>query len=92
MCSPCPEWRPVPSCAATPLNLALLAEQGFDLSPAGAASPDDVVLALRAVDDEALGRALAAVEELLAPPRRRGPRRRRAPRVLPRRGPRADPS
>jgi FdrA protein len=47
---------------ATPLNLELLADQGF----AVAAGPNDLVIAIRARDDEAAERALAAVERELS--------------------------
>jgi FdrA protein len=47
----------------TELNLDLLRGMGFDPP---AASPNDMVVALRAADDDALQRALAAMEQALA--------------------------
>ena len=49
----------------TPLNLALLARQGFVLE-AGAAGPNDLVIALRTDAEEAAVRATAAVDARLA--------------------------
>jgi FdrA protein len=49
----------------TPLNVELVAGQGFDLSAEGELGPSDLVIAVRAVDEAALGAALAAVEERL---------------------------
>ena len=43
---------------ATPLNVEVLGGMGFDVPPA---SPNDMVVALRADDDAALERGLAAV-------------------------------
>lgn len=63
---------------ATPLNLDLLADLGFDVAPAAHSSPNHVVLAIRADTTTALDTALAAVEERLraAPePPRDGPQR-----------------
>jgi FdrA protein len=51
--------------AATPLNSALLAEQGFELADA---HPEDVVVAVRADDRAAVHAALAAVERRLSAP------------------------
>jgi FdrA protein len=48
---------------ATPLNLELLRDQGFDVDDAG---PNDLVIAVRARDDEAIDAAVAAVERELA--------------------------
>src|SRR3954465_9520291 len=48
---------------ATPLNLELAA--GMGLAPAEPASPDQLLVALRAVDDDALAAATAAVEAAL---------------------------
>src|SRR5688572_24567380 len=48
---------------ATPLNVDVLAGMGFDVP---AASPNDMVVALRVHDDDALDRGLAAVERSLA--------------------------
>ena len=51
---------------ATPLNLELLRGQGFTIEDAG---PNDLVIAVRARDDEAIEAAVAAVErELSAKP------------------------
>ncbi|WP_235928237.1 FdrA family protein [Goekera deserti] len=49
---------------ATPLNLELAASMG--LAPDGDASPEQLLIAVRARDDEALAAALAAVEAALA--------------------------
>src|SRR5262245_12818592 len=48
---------------ATPLNVEVLAGMGFDVP---AASPNDMVVALRVADDAALARGLAAVDSALA--------------------------
>jgi FdrA protein len=48
---------------ATPLNLELLRDQGFAVVDAG---PNDLVIAVRARDDEAIEAAVAAVERELA--------------------------
>ena len=48
---------------ATPLNVDVLAGMGFDVP---AASPNDMVVALRVHDDDALERGLAAVARSLA--------------------------
>jgi FdrA protein len=48
---------------ATPLNVEVLAGMGFDVP---AASPNDMVVALRVHDDSALDRGLAAVDRSLA--------------------------
>ena len=48
---------------ATPLNLELLRGQGFTIEDAG---PNDLVIAVRARDDEAIEAAVAAVEHELA--------------------------
>jgi FdrA protein len=50
---------------ATELNLELLKAQGFDV-PASA-GPNDLVVAVRAVDDASLSSALASLASLLAP-------------------------
>ena len=47
----------------TPLNLELLRDQGFTVDDAG---PNDLVIAVRARDDEAIEAAVAAVERELA--------------------------
>ncbi|MGR6966849.1 FdrA family protein [Geodermatophilus sp. URMC 61] len=49
---------------ATPLNLELAA--GMGLAPAESASPDQLLVAVAAVDDDALGAAVAAVDTALA--------------------------
>jgi FdrA protein len=57
--------------AATPLNLDLLSAQGFDLAAAAGARPDDLVVAIRGEDADAVAAALAAIERRLtaaAPP------------------------
>lgn len=50
--------------AATPLNLALLAEQGFELPED--LGPNDLVVAIRAVDDDAADAAERSVEDRLS--------------------------
>jgi FdrA protein len=49
---------------ATPLNLELAA--GMDLAPAESASPDQLLVAIAAVDDDGLAAAVAAVDTALA--------------------------
>lgn len=51
---------------ATPLNLDLLPGLGFDAAAVGGASPNDLLVAVRARDDAALAAALARLAELLA--------------------------
>jgi FdrA protein len=51
--------------AATPVNLELLARQGFSVD-GGGLGPGDLVLCVRAADPEAADRAMAQVEALLA--------------------------
>jgi FdrA protein len=51
--------------AATPVNLELLARQGFSVEEAGL-GPSDLVVCVRAADEEAAGQAMAQVEALLA--------------------------
>ena len=51
--------------AATPVNLELLARQGFAVDAAGL-GPSDLVLCVRAADDQAAAKALEQVEALLA--------------------------
>jgi FdrA protein len=51
--------------AATPVNLELLARQGFSLDVAGL-GPSDLVICVRAADEEAADQAMAQVEALLA--------------------------
>ena len=58
---------------ATPANRALLAEAGLLAGEALAARPDDLVIAVAAVEDATAEAALARAERLLA--RRRPPRR-----------------
>jgi FdrA protein len=48
---------------ATPLNLELLANQGFTIEGAG---PNDLVIAIRAADDAAIEAAVTAVDDELA--------------------------
>ncbi len=48
---------------ATPLNVEVLSGMGFDVP---SASPNDMVVALRADDDQALQRGLSAVDQALA--------------------------
>ncbi len=49
----------------TPLNLDLLPDMGFDLDDLDA-GPNDLVVAVRARDDESLAAALDAVDSALA--------------------------
>jgi FdrA protein len=51
--------------AATPVNLELLARQGFAVDPAGL-GPSDLVLCVRAADDAAADQAMEQVDTLLA--------------------------
>ena len=51
--------------AATPVNLELLARQGFSVQDAGL-GPSDLVICVRAADEEAADQAMAQVEALLA--------------------------
>jgi FdrA protein len=51
--------------AATPVNLELLARQGFDVDGAGL-GPSDLVVCVRTADEAAADRALEQVEALLA--------------------------
>jgi FdrA protein len=51
--------------AATPVNLELLARQGFAVDAAGL-GPSDLVLCVRAADDQAAAEAMEQVEALLA--------------------------
>jgi FdrA protein len=65
---------------ATPLNLELLADQGYEISGAG---PNDLVIALRARDDDAADAVVALVErELAAKPVSDGGAERAAARSL----------
>src|SRR5215213_6005360 len=51
--------------AATPVNLELLARQGFAVDPAGL-GPSDLVVCVRAADEEAADQAMEQVDTLLA--------------------------
>ena len=51
--------------AATPVNLELLARQGFDVDGAGL-GPSDLVICVRGADEAAAERALEEIEGLLA--------------------------
>jgi FdrA protein len=51
--------------AATPVNLELLARQGFAVEPAGL-GPSDLVVCVRAADDETADQAMEQVDTLLA--------------------------
>ncbi len=55
---------------ATPLNLELA--QNMGLAPDGAASPDQLLIAIRAADDDVLTAAVAAVDAALAARERSG--------------------
>ncbi len=57
---------------ATPANVDTLVEEGFDRSDLEGASADDLFVAVRASDDEAADRALAAGKEALFSPRSAG--------------------
>jgi FdrA protein len=61
---------------ATPLNLELLAGQGFAIEDG--AGPNDLVIAIRAAGDEAIDAAVAAVDEELAKKGTPGPAAERA--------------
>ncbi len=73
----------VAAVTGTPLNLSLLAQQGYDLDGRDP-GPNDLVIALRALDERAAEAAIAAVHERLT--RRRvpagSPTTRAAPRSL----------
>jgi FdrA protein len=51
---------------ATELNLGLLADMGFDMGAAADAGPNDLILALRAEDEDAIAAAHRALEDALA--------------------------
>ncbi|MFL6101765.1 MAG: hypothetical protein ACJ74K_00260, partial [Actinomycetes bacterium] len=51
--------------AATPVNLELLARQGFDVDGAGL-GPSDLVICVRGADEAVAERALEEIEGLLA--------------------------
>jgi FdrA protein len=51
---------------ATPLNLEILDDQGFDLAEAGELGPNDLVIAIRAADEGAFDGVLGAVDRELA--------------------------
>ena len=53
---------------ATDLNVAVLTDMGFDPSAAHGARAEDLLLAVRAVDDAALSAAWEAIDVALAPP------------------------
>ena len=53
---------------ATPLNIGLLRDLGFDDAEAGAASTTDLVVAVRGQSDDAIERALAALDAELSAP------------------------
>ena len=65
---------------ATPLNLELLRDQGFAIDED--VGPNDLVIAVRAPDDEALEAALAAVDRELAAKPSSGPAERPAARSI----------
>ncbi len=65
---------------ATPLNLELLRDQGFAVDED--VGPNDLVIAVRAPDDEALEAALAAVDRELAAKPSAGPVERPAARSI----------
>jgi FdrA protein len=52
--------------SATPLNIALLERQGYGLAEAADAGPNDLVIAVRAVDDAAADAAFAEIDARLA--------------------------
>jgi succinyl-CoA synthetase alpha subunit len=56
-----PEVEEAMVAMATPLNLELLDVMGFDLSAVGDAGPNDLVVAVRAVSDEAAARCRSRV-------------------------------
>jgi FdrA protein len=56
----------VAAVSATPLNLALLERQGYQLDGAADAGPNDLVIALRAIDDATADGALAEIDARLA--------------------------
>jgi FdrA protein len=51
---------------ATPLNLSLVDQQGFDVPDADELTPNDLVIAVRALGREASLRALAVIDERLS--------------------------
>ncbi len=58
---------------ATPANVDTLVEEGFDRAALDGSSADDLFVAVRASDDEAADRAVAAGEEVLFAARRAAP-------------------
>src|SRR3954452_24707512 len=70
--------------SGTPLNLALIERQGYVLDGAGDAGPNDLVIAIRAVDDATIDGALAEIEVRLASGSSpdRGAASEQAPRTL----------
>ena len=63
---------------ATPLNVEVLGEMGFEVP--GAATPNDMVVAIRLESDGDLAQALAAMERALVPARSDGAGRETEPR------------
>jgi FdrA protein len=64
---------------ATPLNLELLSELGFDLADVADGGPNDLIVAVRAHGHDALEAALALIDQrLVAPPAAAERRERRA--------------
>lgn len=53
---------------ATELNLAVMADMGFDHAAAALAAPDDLIIAVHAADEDALAAAWETVASALAPP------------------------
>lgn len=51
---------------ATELNLGLLADMGFDMDAAGRAGPNDLLLAVRAENEDAIAAAHAALDDALS--------------------------
>mgnify|MGYP001817405195 CR=1 FL=1 len=50
---------------ATPLNLDLLGDMGFDAGPAKEAGPNDMIVAIRGADDDAIAHALQVLDDSL---------------------------
>ncbi|MGI9557817.1 MAG: hypothetical protein ACR2N5_07740, partial [Solirubrobacterales bacterium] len=69
---------------ATPLNLALLERQGFDLEDEGDLGPSDLVIALRGADESSLDAALVAIDAGLSskPSAAEGSAQQAAPRSI----------
>ncbi|MDJ0952745.1 MAG: FdrA family protein [Acidimicrobiia bacterium] len=51
---------------ATDLNLSLLADMGFDMAAVAAAGPNDLLLAVRAENEDSVGAAIRALDDALA--------------------------